>query len=279
MTLGRLLGLAEAGRSAYKPTVNRGTERKPRWIREPKAELKEVQRRLLRRVFSDIPAHPASFSAPGRGGTVRAATQHVSRPYLLHLDLSGFFPSVAPRRVFERLMEVGLREDTASILTGLVTVDDQLPQGAPTSPAVSDIMLFPMDSRVAPLAASQGASYTRYVDDIAVSGGRKIETFIRRMLEKIVAQEGWLLNEKGGLFGPEERKEVLGLGVGTSGVSVPKMVRSQTRSRLRLAAEGRIKLTEAELRSLRGKIAWIFSHHPSQGRKLRLLWEAASSTS
>lgn len=264
------MALSEAGADLYRPRRNAGTDAKPRWIRAPKDELKHIQRRILRSVLSDIPAHHAAYAAKGRGGTVGAASEHLGRDHLLYLDLSNFFPSVSPRQVFERLVEIGVQEGTASILTGLVTVDDQLPQGAPTSPAVADLVLYPMDARIDGLARQEGWSFTRYVDDIAVSGSQTIGTFGRRQITKIVESEGWALNDKGDVFGPQERKRILGLTVGAC-LSVPAEYRNRVRSTLRLVASGKKELTPAEVKSLRGKIAWIFAIHPHQGRRLRLM--------
>ena len=275
--LKRLIRLAEAGPEAYKPTWNQGTEAKPRWIREPHDELKRVQRRLLRSIFVDVPPHPAAFAAAGRGGTVAAAESHVSQDYLLHLDLSSFFPSVSPRRVFERLIKVGFQEGVASLVTGLTTVADQLPQGAPSSPAIADLVLFPMDARIHGLCELEGWTYTRYVDDIAVSGSSRVVSYGRRILTRIIEDEGWALNEKGGPAGPDRRKEMLGLTVG-SRVSVPREVRSSIRSLLRLAEAGRVELSAGELNRVRGRLAWIFAVNPRQGRKLRLLLERIEGT-
>lgn len=270
------MSLSQAGTQAYRPTFNQGTDAKPRWIRPPRDELKRVQRQLLRSFFPDIPPHDASFAAKRRGGAVGAANQHVSHPWLLHLDLSKFFPSVAPSRVLERLRVIGVREDTANLLTDLVTVAGELPQGAPTSPAVADLVLFPMDSRIAVLATQHGWSYTRYVDDIALSGGESVGTFGRRMVMKIVAEEGWVVNDKGGLFGPADGKKILGLTIG-SRVGVPAKYRQRIRSRLRLASAGKISLTASEIESIRGQVARIFAINPQQGRRLRLFVDAVET--
>ena len=268
--LDRLLALAEAGSAAYMPKFNGGSEFKPRWIRPPRSELKDVQKRILRLVLQDIPPHAATCSARGRGGVLQAASKHIGNPYLLHADIRTFFPSVSPVRVLSRLMTIPMKEDVASLITGLVTVDGQLPQGAPTSSAIGDLVLFPLDCRIAKFAKINSLVYTRYMDDIAVSGGAKVKSFAQRMVTKMVSDDGWRLNDKGDVFGPERRKEILGVIVGHK-LSVPAIYRSKIRSILKLASVGKITLSPSELSSIRGKIAWIFAVNPQQGHRLRLL--------
>ena len=268
--LDRLLALIEAGSAAYMPKFNKGSEFKPRWIRPPRAELKDVQKRILKLVLQDIPPHVSTYSARGRGGVLQAASEHLGNRYLLHADIRTFFPSVSPVCVLKRLMTIPMREDVASLITGLVTVDGQLPQGAPTSPAIGEIVLFPLDCRIASFATQNSLVYTRYMDDIAVSGGAKIQSFAQRMVTNMVSDEGWQLNDKGGVYGPEMRKEILGVNVGHK-LSVSAIYRSQIRSILRLASSGKIILSRGELSSIRGKIAWIFAVNPQQGHRLRLL--------
>lgn len=221
-------------------------------------------------MLSDIPAHSAAFAARGRGGSPRAASAHLDQRYLLHLDLSAFFPSVSRARVLERLRQVELRDKTARLLTDLVIVENELPQGAPSSPAVADLVLYPMDRRISRLADGHGWKYTRYVDDLGVSGPKSVEQFGSRLICKIVSEEGWAINKKGGLFGPHDRKQILGLTV-NSRLGVPAAYRSQIRKTLLLAGSGCLELDAATRKSLHGKIAWIFSVNPLQGRRLRLL--------
>lgn len=144
----------------------RGGERS---IEAPSAALKALQRTVLHRLLNPLPFHPAATGfVPGRS-IVDNARPHAGRGVVINLDLENFFPSITAEQVRKAFRSLGWGRAAADILTNICTHEGRLPQGAPTSPALSNLACRRLDARLAALARKAGGSYTRYADDITVS--------------------------------------------------------------------------------------------------------------
>lgn len=176
------------------------------------------------------PSSSAMGFAPGRS-IVTGAEKHVGQHYVFNTDLRDFFPSVRRARVKARLLlpPFGFTEEVAIAVAGLCTVrvdapgdDGQparpiyvLPQGAPTSPLLTNAVCDRLDRRLSGLARRCGANYTRYADDITFSSPHNLyaegSTF-RTELARILAVEGFEMNEaKTRVQRSGQRQEVTGL--------------------------------------------------------------------
>jgi len=177
-----------------------------RLLEEPKPRMKRIQRWLLRNVLAPIPVSDVAHGfVPGRGVRTFVAP-HVGRAVVVRMDLQDFFPSVSRAHVTALLRRVGYPRRVAAAIAGLCTAptpdtvlaahprqgtdltrrflanqrlrDPHLPQGAPTSPALSNLAAWRLDRRLAGLAAAFGATMTRYADDLAFAGD---ETFAKSL--------------------------------------------------------------------------------------------------
>jgi len=289
-----------------------------RLLAAPKPRLKEAQRRLLRHVLAQVPVHEAAHGCvPGR--SVRTAVApHAGSDVVLRMDLEAFFPCVSAGRVHGLLLgPAGLPEPVAHVLTGLLTTvapvevwralpvpDDveardrhrrlgrrlavpHLPQGAPTSPALANLVCFRLDRRLAGLAASFGATYTRYVDDLTFSGGTPVggDRFTGLVAE-VVADEGFRINPaKTSAVSSARRQAVLGAVVNAH-PALPRRERDALRALLHNCAthgwagqtRGRDPVTFRD--HVLGRIAWAGSLDPAFGARLtaladRIDWAAA----
>ena len=282
-----------------------------RLLAAPKPRLKEIQRRVLRHVLAAVPVHEAAHGCvPGR--SVRTATApHAGAAVVLGMDLEAFFPSVAAARV-RGLLEgtVGLTEPVAHLVTGLVTTVlpvavwrrvpvppgaaaadrhrrlgqrlavPHLPQGAPTSPALANLVCFGLDRRLAGLAAASGATYTRYVDDLLFSGGRALAgDRLPARVAAVVADEGFRVNpSKSRAMGAARRQQVLGVVVNDRPV-LPRPERDALRALLHNCAtrgwrsQVRDQDPETFREQVRGRVAWASSVDPASGARLRALAE------
>lgn len=160
-----------------------------RVIEAPKPRMRETQRRLLRRLVPRIPAHPAARGFEPGSSTAAFAWPHSDRPTVLRVDLEHCFESIGAGRVRRIFDDVGYPAHIARLLAELCTTStpaDQLggidlthaallrrrhlPQGAPTSPHLANLALARVDRRVDGYARAHGLRYTRYGDDLALSG-------------------------------------------------------------------------------------------------------------
>lgn len=271
-----------------------------RLIEAPKAILAHVQRTLLRTVVGRVPAHSAAHGfVPGRS-VVSAARLHVGTDVVVRLDLEAFFATVPVGRVFETLRSVGYHRQVAHRLTGLMTNTVppsvlslaptppthrvarllghvHLPQGAPTSPAVANLAAYGLDRRMTALAEQFDATYTRYADDMTLSGGAELRRGLGRCLalaRTIVVDEGFRLNDrKTMVMSRSQSQRVLG-------VVVNDRLNPSRRDLDRLRAELHEARTKGPLVAnrrgvadypshLRGRIEWVDQLNPDRAAKLR----------
>ena len=144
---------------------------KVRNIVAPDDTLKEIQRWLHTEVFAKLTPHEAASGFVRRRSTGYGARRHRGRPLVINLDLKDFFPSIRSWRVFGLLRELGYTEEVSWLVTNLCCLDRKLPQGAPTSPVIANLIAKRLDARLDGLAKKhKGVHYTRYADDITFSG-------------------------------------------------------------------------------------------------------------
>lgn len=256
-----------------------------RLIEAPKDRLKRAQRRILRDILERVPVHPAAHGFV-KGRSVRThSALHSGAAVVLRVDLRAFFASVRACRVVGLFRALGFREPVAVDLAGLTTTwtpsdiarhppwnAPHLPQGAPTSPMLANLVAHALDRRLAGLAARHGATYSRYADDLTFSGERLGPAFLRHV-ESIVSDEGFAVRADKTLWMRRSvRQTVTGVVVNTH-PAVPRAVRERVRAVLhRVETRGwdAVELDTPDPRAwLLGQIAWIRSVRPEHGDRLR----------
>ena len=140
-----------------------------RHILAPEATFKEVQRRVLHRVLRGLRAHDAAHGFERGRSIVTHARQHVGQDLVVRLDLVDFFPSTSAKRVHRYLRRIGWNPQAASLLTRWCTWEGGLPQGAPTSPRLANLVNRRLDARLTAYADSRDGVYSRYADDLTFS--------------------------------------------------------------------------------------------------------------
>ena len=191
-----------------------------RLIESPKQRMKALQRQILEEVVNRIPAHEAVHGFV-KGRSIRTFAQpHAGQTVVLRMDLQNFFPSIRSARIQGLFRTLGYPETVADIFGGICTnstpqnvfrradqgdlaeekalyARSHLPQGAPTSPALANACCYRMDCRLAGLAKAAGATYTRYADDLAFSGGPDFQRAMKgfeKYVAFVVADEGLVIN-------------------------------------------------------------------------------------
>jgi hypothetical protein len=200
-----------------------------RLIEAPKAELRAIQRRILRGILDRVPVHPAAHGCVRGCSVASNAALHVGSPLLLKLDLRDFFSRIPAARIHAMFHTLGYPRKTARYLTGLTThhtpawvlrslpqveypapeerqrqrawarqfMAPHLPQGAPTSPALANLCAYRLDVRLSGAARECRARYSRYVDDLAFSCDDHNPARSRRilsMIQDIILEEGFSPN-------------------------------------------------------------------------------------
>jgi len=196
-------------RRYYIPKANGGR----REIREPRKDLKAIQAWILRNILDRLTPSPYAMAYIKKRGIAEGVRPHCNNRYFLCLDLEDFFPSISVRRVVKIFLLVGYSKEAASILARLCSCDGNLPQGAVTSPALSNLIASKLDRRIVGYAARRNIIYTRYADDITLSANwPNILCKSLPMVLKIVKSEHFRPNlQKFRILGPRRRCLITGL--------------------------------------------------------------------
>ena len=146
-----------------------------RTIMAPISTLKIIQRKLSQVLNAVYKPKPSAHGFVEGRSIVTNAKLHARNRYVLNLDLKEFFPSINFGRVRGMLMGLPYKRNAkvATLLAAICCAENQLPQGAPTSPVVSNMICARMDSQLQRLAEDHRCYYSRYADDITFSTNRK----------------------------------------------------------------------------------------------------------
>ncbi|NMO23054.1 RNA-directed DNA polymerase, partial [Pyxidicoccus fallax] len=250
----------------------------------PRAKLKAVQRAILDGILAHLPTHPAVHGFVAGRSTVTNAEPHVGSTVVVRVDVEDFFPTVHYRRVKGLFEAHGYGDEVSSVLAGLTTWRARLkdgtvawpgvlPQGAPTSPAIANLVCRRMDARLTALAKRAGAKYTRYADDLTFSFREPPERLGRFLwwVNSILQQEGFAENAaKRRVMRQGGRQRVTGLTVNQQ-VSIPREERRRFKA---ILANCRQHGVESQARGradfaewLQGYAAYVRMVHPELGER------------
>jgi RNA-directed DNA polymerase len=280
-----------------------------RLIETPKPRLKALQRRILSGILDLIPVHPAVHGFVKGRSIATFAARHTNQPVLLRLDLRDFFPTFPAARVQALFRTLGYPDQVAERLAGISTnavppdfwrrrppeievrtwreaqavhAHPHLPQGAPASPALANLMAYRLDCRLSGLARSAGAVYSRYADDLAFSGGEEF----RRGVERFSAHAAAIALEEG--FGVNHRKtRVMRQGVRQSlagtvvnqKLNLPRqdlqLLEAILTNCVRLGPESQNRRALPNFRArLEGRVGFVEMINPERARRLKALLSA-----
>jgi len=245
----------------------------------PKPQTRAAQDWILDEILKRIPVNACAHGFIKGRSIVSNARQHTGRDIVINIDLQDFFPSISIGSVIGLFEWMGYSKKVAWHLGMLCTCPygrrRALPQGSPTSPAISNLVCWKLDRRLTGLAKRFGMSYTRYADDMTLSGsGRLIARpgrLIRRV-EGICKAEGFRVNARKTRVMRKGRKQtVTGLVVNDA----PSLSREELRKLRAILHNCRTKGVSSQNRdnapgfeeSLRGKIALVRMVNPEKADK------------
>ena len=203
-----------------------------RMISAPDKDLQAIQSTIYSRILSSVTiVHPAAVGFRCGRSVVDNAAPHLGKRYVLKMDIHDFFGSIRSPRVRQTFKKIGYPENVSKVLGALCCLHRHLPQGAPTSPALSNIVGYEMDRKLAALAAEYGLTYTRYADDLTFSGDVFPKEQIISQVKRIIRDEKFEPNHKKTHFmNQSSRKIITGVSV-ASGVklTIPKSKKREIR--------------------------------------------------
>jgi hypothetical protein len=278
-----------------------------RLLEVPAPWLQAVQRRLLDALLNRVPPHEAACGyAPGRS-LIQHLRCHAGQAVLLKFDLQDFYTTVRAARVQALFTTLGYPEVVARELTALCTTatpepllqrlheqagslswpqrqrlrDAHLPQGAPCSPALANLCAFGLDLRLAGLAQSLGARYSRYADDLVLSGGSALahsRARIEAWVGRIALEEGFAINHRKSRCEPAARRQTICHVVVNQKPNLPRAEFDRLKAILhQCVLHGPVaqnRECHADWRAhLQGRLAWAAQLNPAKAQRLQRLFE------
>ena len=200
-----------------------------RELNVPDEFLKTIQRRIADRLLNDYPISTYATAYRVGGSTIANARPHTNKNVLLKLDIHHFFDNILYATIKEKVFPVeDYSESIRILLTILCIRKDVLPQGTPTSPVISNIIMRDFDNTVGEWCDAKNISYTRYCDDMTFSGdfdSCEVITIVQEELRKL----GLFLNDKKTVRVVRgQRQSVTGIVV-NEGMSIPSAYRKKLR--------------------------------------------------
>lgn len=266
-----------------------------RLLAAPHKRLGKAQRWVFHNILIRLALTSEAHGFVRNRSTVSNAREHVGKKLVVNLDLKDFFPSISFARVLGLFQSLGYSPAVATVLAllctepprTLVTHDGskywvaagerRLPQGACTSPTLSNLIVRHLDRRIAGVSKRLGWTYTRYADDLSLSCGEQAKPYMGKVLasvRKIVAEEGFSVNErKGRVQRSGGRQEVTGIVVNEK-LGLPRAEVRKLRAILHAAVatglEAQNRTQRPNFRAyLEGKIGYLSMVDAAKGQAMR----------
>jgi hypothetical protein len=272
-----------------------------RLIESPKVLLRQVQTRILREILDRVPAHAAAHGFVKGRSILTNAVPHTGRTVVVKWDLTNFYATVRFNRVVAIFRTLGYSREAAIWLASLTTAATpadvplpetgahalkayrgrHLPQGAPTSPALANLSAFSLDVRLSGLAKAFGGTYTRYADDLTISGDERFARRLRNLIplvEQVIRSERFRVHpHKRRVLRSGKRQVVAGVVVNAK----PNVCRDEfdrlkaiLHNAARHGAESQNREGHRDFAAhLRGRVAHVMMVNPTRGAKLLRLYE------
>ena len=200
-----------------------------RKIASPYPVLLRVQRWINANILSKIPIHDSAKGFVRGLSVVDNAAPHLGHQTIFKTDIKDFFPSVTINRVRLVFKRLGYRKKVAFALASLCCLNGVLPQGAATSPGISNIILKRLDARMSGMARRFGLTYSRYADDLTFSG----YSFPARLINyvsDIIAEEGFVVNsDKSKILRSGSQMIITGVSISSGEIKLPREAKREIR--------------------------------------------------
>lgn len=197
---------------------------KDRSIHAPLPNLKEIQRWILDEILDKVTESSYSKAFRLKYSIKDNARFHRRQVKVLSMDLKDFFSTIKFGRVLKLFRELGYKESVAVMLANICCLDGAIPQGAPTSPKIANLIARDLDNEIWAYIKEQAIRYTRYADDLTFSGNFQVGALISKVTY-LAKKNGFSINSlKTKVMGRNNRQMVTGIVVNEK-MQVPRRLR------------------------------------------------------
>ncbi|MGV3610450.1 MAG: reverse transcriptase family protein [Fluviicola sp.] len=201
-----------------------------RQLSEPLPSLKEIQRWVLDNILDNVSVSKFAKAYKKNSSVFKHGFLHKNQDIVLSLDIENFFCNINEEMVFSMFSKLGYTNHLSGVLCKICTLENELAQGAPTSPAISNIILKEFDEKLGEKVIALGGRYSRYADDLTFSGTNELPIeIIQDEVTKLLSQFGFTINRnKTKVMHKYQRQVVTGVVVNEK-VQISKKERRQIR--------------------------------------------------
>lgn len=219
--------------------------------------------------MNEYPIHSrANGFVKGKGIKINAK-YHLNKKFVLCLDIKNFFPSISQDMVVKVLKDKFENNEVSYKIAKLLCYKKYLPQGAPTSPMISNIFFKPLDEEISTSCNKQLVTYSRYADDLTFSSDNKQDLLdIITTIIQILSREGFSLNEKKTrLYSGENRMVVTGIIINSGKLSIGKRLKKYLRAEIYSLII--LKSTDVDVNKLLGYLSYLKDIEPYTYHKFK----------
>lgn len=202
-----------------------------RTISAPNETLLNIQKVIYERILLSVNVHPASMGFCKNKSVADNAKVHLGNKQILKADITDFFGSIKKTRIIKVFQNIGYPTNVSKVLAELCTLENRLPQGAATSPALSNIVGYDMDVKLIAMAQKNNLVYSRYADDLTFSGEEIAFKPFFSKIDHIVKKEKFLIQRKKTRFLTEKKRKIItGISVSSGEkLTVPRAKKREVR--------------------------------------------------
>lgn len=182
-------------KNSFYSEVSRVIKGKMRMLDIPNSNLKIIQEKLAH-YFGEKVVWPYYVQGGVKNRSIKTnARQHSGRKFVLNLDIKDFFPSITAKMVKNSFIELGLNQKMSTLISELSTYKNRIPQGSPSSTCVANMFFLKIDKLINDFCKKHSLIYTRFVDDLTISGKNNIFPYKGTIIQYI-ARSGLIVSEK-----------------------------------------------------------------------------------
>jgi retron-type reverse transcriptase len=203
-----------------------------REIVTPHKSLLTVQQWICKHILSTFQIHPSAYAYIKKKNVAKNATLHIGCNKMLKIDLKNFFPSINIARVRELFNRKGYSKEVSAYLSYLCCLEGSIPQGAGSSPIISNIIFYTLDKKLNEYSVNHKITYSRYSDDLVFSGN-KFHYDFKNSIISLIINEGFSINyKKLKEYTESHRKLVNGVLVKKNEIRLQKSIRIEIKEQV-----------------------------------------------
>jgi RNA-directed DNA polymerase len=176
-----------------KPKLDKNGNELMRNILSPVYHLK-LKQRAINIPLRSIELPSSMYGGVTKRNNIQNAQMHVDSKFFLTIDLKNYFSNISNDRIYQTLISYGFNQRNARLITRLSTINNSLPQGAPTSTVIANLVFAATALELEKLCEKKKIIFTNFVDDLTFSSKRNFKSMVPQILE-LLKRNGFIVNQ------------------------------------------------------------------------------------